>query len=128
MPPGEFYGRAAPGLGQKGIIHKAERRLALRYAKRIPFSYVQSLNVLEKQMRHETISQDVYENKALMKKCQDIIENAKDRMIFDPCNSGKMLQIRLGRDLTENKQVISCDVSVGQYVEEKAGDRWRPRG
>jgi hypothetical protein len=54
-------------------------------------------------MRHETISQDVYENKALIKKCQNIIENARDRMIFDPWSSGKMLQITLGHDLTENK-------------------------
>jgi hypothetical protein len=74
-------------------------------------------------MRHKRVSQDVAANKSLIKKCQNVIENSIDRVIFDPLNCEKMPQIPPSRNLTENKQVISCCISAGQYVGEKIGDK-----
>ena len=56
-------------------------------------------------MRHEMISQNVYENKALIKICQNVVENAVDRMILDSRICEKMPPITLGQNLIENKLV-----------------------
>jgi len=73
------------------------------------------------------ITQRGYENKSFIKECQNIIENAIESMVFDQRNCENMPQMTLGHDLPENKQVISCDFSKGQYVGEKARDRPRPQ-
>jgi hypothetical protein len=59
------------------------------------------------------ITKNVHENKALIKICQNVGENARDRMILDPWNCEKMPQMPLSQNLPENKHVISCDVSIG---------------
>ena len=81
------------------------------------FFYVQSRNVIENKWRHETIFQNVYENKWFIKKCRNAIENTRDRLIFDPRNCEKMPQMPLSQNLAENRGVVSFDVSVGQYVD-----------
>jgi len=60
------------------------------------------------------ITQDVYQNKSLIKKCQNVIENATDSTMLDPRNCENMPQMPLSQNLTENKEVISCDAHIGQ--------------
>jgi hypothetical protein len=67
------------------------------------------------------ITQNVYQNKELVKICQNVIESARDIMIFDTQNCEEISQSPPGQNLIENKQVLSYDVSIGQYVDEKAG-------
>jgi hypothetical protein len=49
------------------------------------------------------ITQDVYQNKSLIKKCQNVIENATDSTMLDPRNCENMPQMPLSQNLTENK-------------------------
>jgi hypothetical protein len=46
--------------------------------------YVQSRNVIDNKWSKKGITQEVSENKSLIKKCHNVIENARDIMILDP--------------------------------------------
>ena len=59
-------------------------------------SCVQTRNVIENKWSRKGITHKVYENKSLIKKCQNVNENARDSMILDPRKCEKMPQIHAG--------------------------------
>jgi hypothetical protein len=48
------------------------------------FCYVQSRNVVKNKRSMKGITQNVYQNKSLIKKCQNVTENEIDSMVYDP--------------------------------------------
>jgi hypothetical protein len=69
-------------------------------------------------MRLKRITHEIYENKALMKKVQNVIENARDSMIFDPRNCENRPQSPPSQYLIDKKQLICVGRTRGQYVVE----------
>jgi len=54
-------------------------------------------------MRPPGTSQKIYENKELIKKCQNVIENAGDRIIFNRWKYEMTPQMPVGNNLTEKE-------------------------